>query len=108
MEEHEGVVIFATNLASNFDPAFERRIRTHILFRIPGLGERERIWRVQVHPQKTPLAPDVSFRELSERFEVPGGDIRNAVLKAAQIAAAEEGAAERKVIHQRHFILAME
>ena len=27
--EFDGVVIFATNLAANFDPAFERRIRTH-------------------------------------------------------------------------------
>ena len=31
LEEFDGVVIFATNLAANFDPAFERRIRTHIL-----------------------------------------------------------------------------
>lgn len=108
LEEHEGVVVFATNLASNFDPAFERRIRTHILFRIPNVAERERIWQVQVHPQKTPLAPDVDFRELAQRFEVAGGDIRNAVLKAAQMAAAEQGADEDKVIHQRHLVAAME
>jgi AAA+ superfamily predicted ATPase len=108
LEEHEGVVIFATNMASNFDPAFERRIRTHILFRMPSVSERERIWTVQLHPQKTPLGEDVNFRELAERYEVPGGDIRNAVLKAAQMAAAEEGADDAKRIHQRHFIQAME
>jgi AAA+ superfamily predicted ATPase len=108
LEEHEGVVIFATNMASNFDPAFERRIRTHILFRMPSVAERERIWKAQVHPDKTPLGADVDFRDLSERFEVPGGDIRNAVLKAAQIAAAEEGADEKKHIQQRHFVMAME
>jgi AAA+ superfamily predicted ATPase len=108
LEEHEGVVIFATNLASNFDPAFERRIRTHILFRMPSVPERERIWHIQVHPDKTPLAADVDFRELAERFEVPGGDIRNAVLKAAQIAAAEEGPDDTKRIQQRHFVQAME
>jgi SpoVK/Ycf46/Vps4 family AAA+-type ATPase len=45
-----GVVIFATNLAANFDPAFERRIRTHVLFEMPGVDEREQIWRVQMHP----------------------------------------------------------
>lgn len=107
VEEHDGVIIFATNLASNFDPAFERRIRTHILFRVPSATERERIWKVQVHPDKTPLGEDVDFHALAQQFELTGGNIRNAVLKAAQIAAAEEGPDERKRIHQRHFQLAV-
>jgi SpoVK/Ycf46/Vps4 family AAA+-type ATPase len=89
LEEFPGVTIFATNLAANIDPAFERRILTHILFEMPGAEERERIWRVQLHPTKTPLAPDVDFRALAETYEASGGDIRNAVLKAAQIAAAQ-------------------
>jgi len=108
VEEHEGVVVFATNMAANFDPAFERRIRTHILFRIPNAAERQRIWEVQVHPDKTPLGADVDFRKLAERFEIAGGDIRNAVLKAAQIAAAEEGPDETKHLLQRHFVMATE
>ena len=98
-----GVVIFATNLAANFDPAFERRIRTHILFEMPGVQEREQIWRVQLHPSRTPLADDVDFRSLAERFEVSGGDIRNAVLKAALAAADTPGNDEFKAIHQHHF-----
>src|SRR5919106_3451109 len=56
LETFNGIVIFATNLAANFDPAFERRIRTHVRFEMPGPEERERIWRVQIHPNKTPLA----------------------------------------------------
>ena len=72
------------------------------------MAERERIWQVQIHPQKTPLAPDVDFRDLAQRFEVAGGDIKNAVLKAAQMAAAEQGADEDKLIHQRHLVAAME
>jgi AAA+ superfamily predicted ATPase len=108
LEELEGVTIFATNMAANFDAAFERRIRTHILFRLPTAEEREKIWKVQIHPQRTPLGKDVDFRELAERFEVSGGDIRNAVLKAAQMAAAEQGPDETKRILQRHFLLAME
>lgn len=107
LEQFDGVVIFATNLASNFDPAFERRIRTHVLFELPGLEERERIWRVQLHPH-TPLAPDVDFRELAERFAVSGGDIRNAVLKAALSAASAPGPDDAKRIHQQHFVRAME
>jgi len=102
LEEFNGVVIFATNLAANFDPAFERRIRTHVRFEMPGVDERERIWRVQVHPSKTPLASDVDFRALAERYPASGGDIKNAVIKAAVAAAAEPGADTVKRIHQRH------
>jgi len=83
LESFPGVVIFATNLAANMDPAFERRIRTHILFEMPNLEERERIWGVQLHARKTPLAEDVDFRALAEAFPRSGGDIKNAVLKAA-------------------------
>ena len=101
LERFTGVVIFATNLAANFDPAFERRIRTHVLFEMPGVNEREQIWRVQMHP-RTPLASDVDFRALAQQFEASGGDIRNAVLKAAQAAAAEPGSDAFKAIHQRH------
>src|SRR6185503_14141016 len=102
LETFNGVVIFATNLAANFDPAFERRIRTHVLFEMPGVDEREQIWRVQMHPTLTPLAGDVDFRALAEAYEVSGGDIRNAVLKAAMAAASESGGDASKVIHHRH------
>jgi len=103
LESYDGVVIFTTNLAANLDPAFERRIRTHVLFELPGPVEREQIWRVQMHPSRTPLAADVDFRSLAERYPVSGGDIRNAVLKAALAAAAEPGPDSGKRIHQRHF-----
>jgi SpoVK/Ycf46/Vps4 family AAA+-type ATPase len=102
LETFDGVVIFATNLAANFDPAFGRRIRTHVLFEMPGIDEREQIWRVQMHPTLTPLSNDVDLRALAAAYEVSGGDIRNAVLKAAMAAASEPGADASKTIHQRH------
>ena len=102
LESFNGVVIFATNMAANLDPAFERRIRTHILFEMPGVEERERIWRVQIHPDDTPIASDVNFRALAERYEASGGDIRNAVLKGALAAASEPGPVEDKAIRHRH------
>jgi len=108
LETFPGVVIFATNLAANIDPAFERRIRTHILFTMPDVEERERIWQVQLHARKTPLADDVDFRGLAEKYPRSGGDIKNAVLKAAQIATVEPGPDAGKRIHQRHFIQGME
>jgi SpoVK/Ycf46/Vps4 family AAA+-type ATPase len=102
LEAFNGVVIFATNLAANFDPAFERRIRTHVRFEMPGVEVREKIWKVQIHPNKTPLADDVDFRLLAERFPMSGGDIKNAVLKAANAAAAEPGPEKGRQIHQAH------
>jgi len=108
LEAFNGIVIFATNLAANFDPAFERRIRTHVLFEMPGVDERARIWQLQIHPKKTPLAPDVDFRRLAERYAISGGDIKNAVIKAAAAAAAEPGPDLGKKIGQRHFESAVE
>jgi SpoVK/Ycf46/Vps4 family AAA+-type ATPase len=107
LEAFNGVVIFATNLAVNFDPAFERRIRTHVRFEMPGVDEREQIWRVQFHPLKTPLDADVNFRDLAERYAVSGGDIKNAVLKAATMAAGEEGEDRLKTIRQSQLDRAM-
>jgi SpoVK/Ycf46/Vps4 family AAA+-type ATPase len=108
LDAFNGVVIFATNLAAHFDPAFERRIRTHVRFVMPGVEERERIWQVQIHPRKTPLARDVDFKTLAQKYEAAGGDIKNAVLKAASSAAAEKGSDAGKAIYQRHFERAME
>lgn len=108
LETFPGVVIFATNLAANIDPAFERRIRTHILFEMPNQAERERIWRVQLHARKTPLADDVDFAALAEAYPRSGGDVKNAVLKAAQMATTEPGPDAQKRIAQRHFVQGME
>jgi len=108
LEAFNGIVIFATNLAANFDPAFERRIRTHVLFEMPGVEERTKIWQLQIHPTKTPIAEDVDFGQLAERYVSSGGDIKNAVIKAAIAAAAEPGSDIGKRIGQQHFESAME
>lgn len=108
LEQFNGIVIFATNLAANFDPAFERRIRAHVLFEMPGVEERVRIWELQIHPKKTPLGGDVNFRQLAEHHVMSGGDIKNAVIKAAAAAAAEPGTDVGKRIRQRHFEAAAE
>ena len=75
---------------------------------MPNVEERERIWQVQLHSRKTPLAADVDFRALAEAYARSGGDIKNAVLKAAQIATTEPGPDAQKRIHQRHFVQGME
>jgi hypothetical protein len=50
----------------------------------------------------------VNFRALAEAYPRSGGDIKNAVLKAAQSATTEPGPDADKRIHQRHFVQGME
>ena len=105
LEYHDGVVIFATNLWANFDPAFQRRKLARISSsRCPACANREMIWKAQLHPTKTPLAPDVHFQQLAEQYEgSPAAESRSAVIKAANMAAAEDDVNYKKCISQHHF-----
>jgi AAA+ superfamily predicted ATPase len=50
LEKHEGVVVFATNFAKNYDSAFVSRISQHVKFVLPEAPERHAIWsRLLVH-----------------------------------------------------------
>lgn len=44
MEEHDGLVILATNLRKNMDDAFVRQMHFTIDFPLPDPGDRCRIW----------------------------------------------------------------
>ena len=87
MEEHEGVVILATNLAKNLDQAFSRRMHYVIDFPKPDAVLRERLWR-GMFPPAAPLGEDVDFRFLAEQFETSGGEIQMISLDAAFLASA--------------------
>jgi hypothetical protein len=92
LESFRGVVIFATNLAANFDPAFERRIRTQVLFEMPDAAA------AGAHLARA--AAPTARRCMGGGLSAVGGAVRrrrrgyrNAVLKAAT--AAGPGAAHR-------------
>lgn len=86
MEAYDGVVILATNLRANLDEAFTRRLHFAIEFPFPEPADRERIMRVNF-PADTPLASNINFQKLAERFHLAGGNIRNIILAAAFLAA---------------------
>jgi SpoVK/Ycf46/Vps4 family AAA+-type ATPase len=86
MEQHDGLVILATNLGANMDPAFTRRLHITVTFPLPDEASRERIWAT-TFPTAMPLAPDVDFALLARRFPLTGGNIRNIMLQAAFLAA---------------------
>jgi AAA+ superfamily predicted ATPase len=97
MEEYDGVVILATNLRQNLDEAFTRRIRFVVEFPFPDADSRARIWRTLFPPQ-APLAADVDFAVLARDYAVAGGNIKNIVVNAAFLAAADGGTIDRRHI----------
>jgi AAA+ superfamily predicted ATPase len=88
LEEHDGVVILATNLRRNIDDAFSRRMHYVVDFPQPDVTERERLWR-GMFPAEAPVSDDIDFAFLARQFELAGGDIRNVVLDAAFLAAGD-------------------
>jgi AAA+ superfamily predicted ATPase len=91
MEEHQGIVVLATNLRENLDDAFSRRITHVVEFPFPDAGGRLAIWRAHFPPE-APLAAAIEWRLVSERLEVAGGNIKNIALNAAYLAAENGGA----------------
>jgi hypothetical protein len=85
MESFDGVSVLTTNAESAIDPALQRRLNFRIRFPEPEVEERERLWR-QLLPPATGLV-DLDFKALAERFDMTGGYIKNAVVRAAVIAA---------------------
>ena len=86
LERFPGIVILTTNHADVFDPALERRIKYKVYFGPPDAQVRTEIWRKHL-PKEAPLAPDVDLGRLAEEFKLTGGQIANAVLSAASLAA---------------------
>ena len=80
--------ILATNLRKNMDDAFVRRLHFVVEFPLPDAADRRRIWERRL-ARGDPRAPDVDLDLLARRFELAGGNIRNVVLAAAFLAAAE-------------------
>ncbi|MDB4953540.1 MAG: ATPase central domain protein [Myxococcales bacterium] len=86
METFDGVSVLTTNAEASIDPALQRRLNFRIRFPEPEVDEREKLWR-QLLPPATNLHERVDFRALAERFEMTGGYIKNAVVRAAVVAA---------------------
>jgi AAA+ superfamily predicted ATPase len=89
MEEYEGLAILATNLRQNMDDAFLRRLQFVVEFPFPDESHRKRIWQV-LFPAEAPC-DEIDFDFLASQFRFAGGNIKNIVLGAAYLAAADGG-----------------
>lgn len=88
LESFTGICILTTNHESAIDEAFRRRLSIHVRLPIPETEERRRLWAAML-PLSAPV-DDIDFDRLAERYEMSGGYIRNAVLRAAFLAANEK------------------
>jgi hypothetical protein len=86
METFDGVSVLTTNAEASIDPALQRRLNFRIRFPEPEPDERAKLWR-QLLPPSSGLHERVDFHALGERFDMTGGYIKNAVVRAAVIAA---------------------
>jgi len=91
LESYKGVCLLTTNHESALDGAFRRRLSVHVRFPVPDSDERARLWRALL-PAAAPVAPELELGELADSFAMTGGYIRNAVVRAAFLAADEETA----------------
>nr|MDQ3298074.1 ATP-binding protein [Myxococcota bacterium] len=96
MEAFEGITILTTNLETSIDEAFRRRLAFRIQFPVPEIEERKQLWQAML-PAEARIERGIDFTGLAERFAMSGGYIRNAVIRAAYLAADDGG-----VITTRH------
>ncbi|MFT7622173.1 MAG: SpoVK/Ycf46/Vps4 family AAA+-type ATPase [Myxococcota bacterium] len=97
IERFEGVIILTTNLDKSIDKAFQRRIQFKVTFPFPEAEQRAQIWQL-LFPKECPLDPHMDWDLLGKSFEISGGHIKNAVLRAAYRAACTTGIVDMETI----------
>jgi AAA+ superfamily predicted ATPase len=86
LESFAGICILTTNHEMAIDEAFRRRLSVHVRFPMPETDERKRLWQALI-PASAPVSLDLRFDQLADSYAMSGGYIRNAVLRAAFLAA---------------------
>ena len=86
MEDFDGVTVLTTNFESGIDDAFKRRIRFRIEFPFPDQSDREVLWQRMI-PAAAEIESGIRYDDLAYDFELSGGHIKNAIVRAAFVAA---------------------
>ena len=77
IERQEGIIMVTTNLAGNFDNAFERRFLFKIKFERPSLEIKKKIWKSKVAWLKTD-----AVEHLALSYDFSGAEIENIARKS--------------------------
>ncbi|MBQ4360774.1 MAG: ATP-binding protein [Proteobacteria bacterium] len=89
LERFTGVSILTSNFDTAIDEAFMRRIRFKVPFDMPESEARLTLWKKFLSPA-IPRDDTVDLEFMAETFELSGGHIKEAVLRAASIAYGSE------------------
>jgi AAA+ superfamily predicted ATPase len=89
LESYEGIAILATNLRTNIDEAFTRRLDALIDFPEPNQEHRRILWDRCLGP-RVARADDLDLDFLADQFRLAGGNIRNIAVAAAFLAVARD------------------
>ncbi|WP_457619138.1 ATP-binding protein [Lutibacter sp.] len=89
LDEYSGVVFFCTNLLSNYDKAFLRRILFFYEFPIPSNDEKNKIWRSKIPPDMLG-AEDIDFNVLRNCSDLTGADIEKIALQVYLLSYSQE------------------
>jgi SpoVK/Ycf46/Vps4 family AAA+-type ATPase len=90
MEGFEGITVLTTNVEHLLDDAFKRRIRYRIYFPMPDAELRAQLWQTML-PSSAPVDEGIPFDLLGKHYELAGGYIKQAVLRAAVYARRDRG-----------------
>ena len=88
IEGHSGITILATNLFSNFDAAFVRRLSYVIHLEKPDEETRLKLWQ-SILPDTVELSKDIDFKFFASNFELSGSEIKGILYSAMYMAEAE-------------------
>ena len=108
LETYRGPAILATNLGRSMDHAFLRRLRFIVRFPQPGRAERQLIWEKCLAPLRddffTPARPVLALRPADYHAiagaNLSGGEIRNAAIAAAFLAATAGRPITRPIVEE--------
>ena len=89
IERHAGPCILTSNLRQHLDPAFARRFQAVIEFPVPRAEHRAVLWERYI-PAAAPVADAVDPYLLGRDVILTGGQIRNAAIHAAFLAADDD------------------
>ncbi|HEU0033127.1 MAG TPA: ATP-binding protein [Kofleriaceae bacterium] len=91
LEAFTGIALLTTNHEAAIDEAFRRRLAVHVRFPVPDETQRGQLWRAMI-PGRAAVEGEIDAVALGREFEMTGGYIKNAALRAAYLAA-DEGVA---------------
>lgn len=84
IENHNGLVILASNFKSNIDEAFIRRFQSVIYFPPPTPEERFLLWKKTLPSRKgLKLPSDEELKTIAKKYEITGAGIVNVIQHCA-------------------------